>query len=267
MFFRRLSMTVVGMCLLAAPATAWARSAPSFIDVSELNNGIVKVQHHHSAQPVNEKVKITKDNQNFYYSVKDNNRFPLQLGDGKYTITLLQHVANNKYRSIESKEVNLTASSPQAVFLQPIQMIYWNDKTNATAKARELTKGLKTDKEKVQAIYNYVIQNVQYDYAKANQVTSEYIPSVDATLTAGQGICYDYASLFAAMLRSRGIPAKLVMGRKNDIPQYHAWNEIYLKETNEWITVDTTYDSIMVKGTKKLTMIKNKSEYVIEKQY
>ncbi|MEJ8546670.1 transglutaminase-like domain-containing protein [Brevibacillus borstelensis] len=267
MFIRRLAMSVVSMCLLAAPATAWANAAPSLIDVSELSNGIVKVQHHDTAQSVNDKVKISKDNQHFYYSVKDHNRFPLQLGDGKYTITVLQHVADNKYRAIESKEVNVTVSSPQAVFLQPIQMIYWNDKTNAVAKARELTNGLKNDRDKVQAIYNYVIQNVQYDYEKANRVTSEYIPSVDSTLNERQGICYDYAALFAAMLRSEGIPAKLVMGRKNDIPQYHAWNEIYLKETNEWITVDTTYDSIMVKGTKKPTMIKNKSEYVIEKQF
>ncbi|MGE7270881.1 transglutaminase-like domain-containing protein [Brevibacillus panacihumi] len=168
---------------------------------------------------------------------------------------------------VENREVVLTASSQEAVFLQPIQMIYWNEQTKAIAQARELTKDRKTDREKVAAIYNYIIQNVQYDYEKAKVVTSEYIPSVDATLQVGQGICYDYAALFAAMLRSEGIPTKLVMGKKNDIQQYHAWNEIYFKDTNEWVTIDTTYDSIMSKGTKKPTMIKNKSEYITEKQF
>lgn len=129
MFIRRFAMTLLSICCLAAPTTAWANPATSRIDVSELGNGIVKVQHD-PAQQLNEKIKISKDNQHFYYSVKSNNRFPLQLGDGKYTISVLQYVADNKYRLVENKEVNLTASSQQAVFLQPIQMIYWNESTN-----------------------------------------------------------------------------------------------------------------------------------------
>jgi len=259
-------MSLLCISLLAAPATVWAEPAPSRIDVSELSNGIVKIQHDPLKQ-INEKIKISKDNQDFYYSVANHNRFPLQLGDGAYTISVLQHVADNKYRMVENKVVNLVASSQQAVFLQPIQMIYWNQDSIPIIKSKELTKDLKSDREKVAAIYNLVTQHVQYDYPKANVVTSEYIPSIDSTWNDKQGICYDYASLFGAMLRSEGIPTKLVMGRKNDIPQYHAWNEVYLKETNEWVTIDTTYDSIMLKGTKKPTMIKDKSEYTVEKQY
>lgn len=266
MFIRRFAMMLLSICFLAAPATAWANPAASRIDVSELGNGIVKVQHD-PAQQLNEKIKISKGNQHFYYSVKSNNRFPLQLGDGKYTISVLQYVADNKYRLVENKEVYVTASSEQAVFLQPIQMIFWNESTNAIAKAKELTKNLQSDREKVTAIYHYVIQHVQYDYAKANVVTSDYIPSIDSTWAEQKGICYDYAALFAAMLRSEGIPTKLMMGHKSDIPQYHAWNEVFLKETNEWVTIDTTYDSIMIKGTKKPWMIKDTSEYTTEKQY
>jgi transglutaminase/protease-like cytokinesis protein 3 len=259
-------MALLSISLLAAPATAWANTSSSRIDVSEVSNGIVKVQPNPTA-PAQEKIKISKGNQHFYYSVNANNRFPLQLGDGVYTISILQYAGNNKYRMVENKEVNLTASNPLAVFLQPIQMIYWNDSMSPIVTSKELTKNLQTDREKVAAIYQSVIQRVQYDYPKANVVTSDYIPSIESTWTDGKGICYDYASLFAAMLRSEGIPTKLVMGRKNDIPQYHAWNEVYLKETNEWVTIDTTYDSIMIKGTKKPAMIKNKSEYTTEKQY
>lgn len=265
MFKSRLTLALLSVFCLTVPVTAWANPSASRIDVSELSHGVVSIQKDPARG--SEKVKITKGNQHFYYSIEANNRFPLQLGDGTYTISVLENVMGNKYRMVENREVVLTASSPEAVYLQPIQMIYWNEQTQAIAKARELTKDLKTDREKVAAIYNYVIQNVQYDYEKAKVVTSDYIPSVDATLQVGQGICYDYSALFAAMLRSEGIPTKLVMGKKNDIVQYHAWNEIYFKDTNEWVIIDTTYDSIMSKGTKKPTMIKNKSEYIIEKQF
>ncbi|MGN7382731.1 transglutaminase-like domain-containing protein [Paenibacillus sp. SAFN-117] len=54
-------------------------------------------------------------------------------------------------------------------------------------------------------------------------------------------MCYGYSSLFAAMLRSVGIPAKLVMGHSQYVTEYHAWNEVYLN--NEWVTIDTTIDS------------------------
>ncbi len=46
------------------------------------------------------------------------------------------------------------------------------------------------------------------------------------------------------MLRSIDIPTKLVMGYKNDIEKYHAWNEVYLD--GKWINLDTTYDSAYV---------------------
>lgn len=61
-----------------------------------------------------------------------------------------------------------------------------------------------------------------------------YVPNPDSALAAGKGICYDYASLFAAMCRSQSIPARLVIGYA-DPNIYHAWNEVYTEETG-WIT-------------------------------
>ena len=39
------------------------------------------------------------------------------------------------------------------------------------------------------------------------------------------------------MLRSQGIPAKVITGYVSDGAVYHAWNMIYLKESG-WITVE-----------------------------
>ena len=45
-------------------------------------------------------------------------------------------------------------------------------------------------------------------------------------------ICFDYASLTAAMLRSQGIPARLEIGYAGSV--YHAWISVYTEETG-WI--------------------------------
>ena len=55
------------------------------------------------------------------------------------------------------------------------------------------------------------------------------------------------------MLRSQGIPTKLVKGYSDNVDGYHAWNEVYINE--EWITIDTTLDAV-------LGSIGEKAEYV-----
>ena len=54
-----------------------------------------------------------------------------------------------------------------------------------------------------------------------------------------RSVDYDYASLAAAMLRSQGIPTKLIIGwvQSGGSEVYHAWNMIWLEETG-WITVE-----------------------------
>ena len=79
------------------------------------------------------------------------------------------------------------------------------------------------------------------------------------------GICYDYAVLFAAMLRSVDIPTKLSMGYKSDINYYHAWNQVYLN--GKWVNIDTTYDAAYAQEDLSTSMIKDAKEYRIEKTY
>ena len=57
-----------------------------------------------------------------------------------------------------------------------------------------------SDVDALQAIYDYVTENLTYDYDLADTVESGYLPDVDATLESKKGICFDYAALTAAML-------------------------------------------------------------------
>lgn len=89
-----------------------------------------------------------------------------------------------------------------------------------------------SDLEAVEDIYHFVIENITYDEAKAESVQTGYLPDIDSTLAEKTGICFDYAALTAAMLRSQRIPAKLEIGYSGDI--YHAWISVYIKDIG-WI--------------------------------
>ena len=47
-----------------------------------------------------------------------------------------------------------------------------------------------------------------------------------------KGICFDYAALMTAMLRSQGIPTKLEIGYSGEV--YHAWISTYIDEIG-WV--------------------------------
>ena len=117
-------------------------------------------------------------------------------------------------------------------FLYPNQYVDFNADSQAVAKGSELAANTWSDLEVVQNIYNFVIKNISYDTEKATSVSYGYIPNVDDTLTSGTGICFDYAALMAAMLRSQNIPTKLEVGYSGDA--YHAWISTYIDETG-WV--------------------------------
>lgn len=108
-------------------------------------------------------------------------------------------------------------------------------------KAAELCKDAKTDMDKVTAIYNYIAGHYTYDTKLANDITSgkvsKYIPDTAATLNSNKGICYDLASLFAAMCRSQDIPCTLTKGCAGS--SYHAWNKVSV--SSNWYQIDMTY--------------------------
>lgn len=183
----------------------------SYIDQSNLDKGTIGVNYKSTKAVA---VRVIKEANRYDYILDGYNNIPLQLGDGAYTVLVLEQVEGNKYKQIAKESVIYKAKDDKDVYLQSIQMINFNDDMEAIKKAKDLTKNAKTDKEKIEIIYNYIVNNIKYDNEKALAVYGNYLPSIDETLKSQDGICYDYSSLFAAMLRSLNIPTKLVMGRK-----------------------------------------------------
>ena len=67
---------------------------------------------------------------------------------------------------------------------------------------KELAASCTTDADIAAAVYDYMVKNIQYDTEKAATVQNGYLPSPDETLKTGKGICFDYASLAAAITSS-----------------------------------------------------------------
>lgn len=247
-------------------STTVVQAAESLIDKTSLNSGVIKIDNNGKVGAV----RVTKGNIKYDHIVKGDVSLPLQLGNGDYTIQLLENVGGTSYKQISKETITLNMTNLNDVYLQSIQKINWNKDMESIKNAQELTKDFKTDKEKVEAIYKYITTNISYDYDKAKKlsnINTGYTPVLDHTLKIQTGICYDYSSLFAGMLRSLDIPTKLMMGYKNDMAEYHAWNQVYIEDSNEWITIDTTYDAALKKNKKAATMIKEASEYTVKYEY
>lgn len=159
--------------------------------------------------------------------------FPL-MESGNYSVKVYELVTGKSYGEAASADFKVTIKSSTGMYLYPNKYIDFNSKSVCVKKAAELCAGAEDEVEKIAAIFGYVAGNITYDKQLAATVKSGYIPDPDSTLEKGTGICFDYASLMAAMLRSQGIPTRLVIGyAEPDI--YHAWNEVYTEETG-WIT-------------------------------
>ncbi|OWA35353.1 transglutaminase [Saccharibacillus sp. O16] len=261
-----MSLTAGILPAVAAPASAASTNA-EWLDTSYLSQGAIAVSYN-VATVKRVKVMIAKESTVYTYDLntsKKSETFPLQSGAGSYQVTLLENTSGTSYKKIDSSSVQLDNVSENNVFLSSVQNVNWKDAKNATALAAKLTAGKKTDKEKVQAIYNYVVSNVKYDFDLAKTVGTVYLPSADSTLVSKKGICYDYASLMGVMLRSQGIPTKLVMGSSTYVDVYHAWNEVYMD--GKWVIVDTTVDAAYKQAGKTISFAKEAGQYNAQKVY
>jgi hypothetical protein len=158
--------------------------------------------------------------------------FPLSLGNGDYEIGVFTGIGGDQYVEAAKQSIPVVMENEFAPFLRPSQYVWYTPESLAVSKAQEICAGAKTDLGAVEKIFLYVTDTVAYDYDKAATVQSGYLPNIDETLQTGKGICFDYASLITAMLRSQRIPCKLDIGYAGKA--YHAWISIYSEKTG-WI--------------------------------
>lgn len=204
------------------------------IDASNTSQGYVMVKYNGTNEKV--KLQITCPDQSCYtYLISDRgayDTFPLTAGNGSYALQVLENVAGDTYTVSLAQSINVNIEDEFLPFLYPNQYVNFHTDSKAVSKGSDLAKDTYSDLDVVQNIYNYVIKNISYDTAKAQNVSYGYVPDIDDTLSSKKGICFDYAALMTSMLRSQNIPTKLEVGYSGDA--YHAWISTYIDDKG-WV--------------------------------
>lgn len=100
------------------------------------------------------------------------------------------------------------------------------------------TKGLTTDREKLEAVYDAIAARTTYRYM--NTPGSRDYSQYDATslLFDGSCVCEAYASVLQLACEIMGIDSILVSGKS--MGDNHAWNKIFIED--KWYNFDLTFD-------------------------
>lgn len=119
------------------------------------------------------------------------------------------------------------------------------------AKTKKLTAKATTDREKIEAIFKFVSQEIRYMGITTEQESPGYEPhDVNITFEKRYGVCRDKAALLVSMLNEAGIPAFpviIMVGEKLDreVPSANFNHAITAARTKEgsYVLMDSTNES------------------------
>lgn len=243
------------------------------IDASHISEGYIMVSY----TGTNEKVKLQitgPDEVVYTYDLHgDYETFPLTAGSGSYTVGVFENIEGTSYSTLFTQTIDVKIDDEFGPYLYANQYVNFNGDSKVVEKAEELSKPCNDDLDVIEQVYNYMISNFTYDYDKAESVQSGYLPDVDEVFEAQTGICFDYAAVMAAMLRSQRIPTRLEVGYAGDV--YHAWISTYIEEQGwvngiiqfdgkNWELMDPTFAST---SSKPEDFITNTDEYITKFVY
>lgn len=132
--------------------------------------------------------------------------------------------------------------------------------------SKSLTKNLKTDREKITAIFDWITDNIAYDTV-AFQTNRPQNLTAEETLLRRKGVCDNFAVLFNEMANSVGIKSSITrgvtfMGLVDGTSQAdHAWNVVVVD--GQKLIVDTTWGSgFYDHKTRTFTKVRN-NQYLL----
>lgn len=217
-------------CLMVALAAVWPEASGTdcktggnlTVDASNAKDGYVMIHGPETSRKL--KLRITRDDTTFTYDLNGAGEyevFPLQLGSGGYTCTLYQNVKGNQYSEEGQVSLSVTMENEEAAFLCPNQYVNYTADSPAVQKAEELCAGLSGQQAIFDTVKGFVESSFTYDFVAAVTVQPGQMPNPDGCFEKKMGICQDLAAMTVSMLRTQGVPARLMIGYADK--QYHAW--------------------------------------------
>jgi len=179
--------------------------------------------------------------------------FPFQLGSGSYEVSLWENVSGKKYSSAGKITLKVKLEKENIAFLYPNQYVNYTKSSAVVAQADKLCKG-KNEKEIYEAVRKFMTSTFVYDFVKAATIKPGMLPDIDGSYKKKMGVCQDLSAIMVCMLRTQGIPARLIIGYADK--NYHAWTvtEIGGKE-------------IFFDPTAALNAISKPASYTVERYY
>ena len=207
-----------------APGEKVQKDGKLLVDSSNSADGYIMVKTAQDKKRMKLRISIGGSALNYDINNEGNFEvFPLQFGRVNYTVTLYRNVEGKKY-----KEVGQVTVSPKGMedelrcFLYPNQYVNYTDETECIKVAGDLCKNITSPSEIYKTVCNYVVSNFSYDFIKSVTVKPGMLPDINECWNKKMGICQDLSAMTCAMLRSQGVPARLMIGTLGSGTP-HAW--------------------------------------------
>jgi len=269
------------MLMPTAPGVARCINDLAEVDYTNRNDGYITARY---TGPLDAKciAQVMCGNFSQKFKIIDSlpKTIPLCYGNGDYTVLIVAKPDDQGAALIRAMACKFTVVScgPLSPYLYPNVYCDYTESSLCVQAANKACVALDTDTARFNAIYRWVVDNIEYDRELARRLTtgeesSWWIPDPDSVVVSGLGICWGYASLIAAMCRSQGIPCKICVGRAAGAG-LHAWNEVYLThagkvgklkvDPNEWMHIDVTFLDSGKESDSIISYAGDKSNYSTE---
>ncbi|MBR3099610.1 MAG: transglutaminase family protein [Clostridia bacterium] len=225
------------------------------VDIGNASEGYIMACGKKSGRRM--KLRVRYGNDTLTYDLNgggDYEVFPLQYGSGEYTVILYQNTSGKRYTEEGRLSFTVKMQDELRCFLYPNQYVNYDEKTKAVAEAEKLCAGLTGQREIYDAVVRYIKENFKYDYMKSSRVQPGQLPQIGEAWDKKMGICQDLAAITVAMLRSRGVPARLMIGYLGNT--YHAWVTAVVDGTEQFFD-----------PTVEIGGARNGMEYTLERYY
>lgn len=121
-----------------------------------------------------------------------------------------------------------------------------SDYSEVVDNATSLVQGVANVYDRFLSLFNFVSNDTLFPYnisvSDIECDSSRHIRGALWCLRNHQGVCFDFACLLTALLRSIGIPARKSGGvALTSSPGFHAWTEVYLPRIG-WVPCDPTWE-------------------------
>lgn len=218
-----IAAVAIGLNLPEASGKTVKKDGKMTVDCSNMAEGYIMVKGKESKKRL--KLQIATSGAKLNYDLNsdgDYEVFPLQFGSGKYQVSLFENASGKKYSKEGSVKLSVKMENELSCFLYPNQYVSYDDKTACVVYAQDLCKGMTDQAEIFKTVCTYVTSNFVYDFIKSVTVKAGQLPQIDECWNNRMGICQDLSAMTCAMLRSQGIPARLMIGTVGS-NTYHAW--------------------------------------------